>query len=143
MDVSYQTRRQQLFTQYLNLTGNCSYREDCTLKNWGDWSGEIPEVGCTVQVRKRDYNNSLIYVQRDSCDGLNSCPKIRDEVRTTCKYQFMKEQMVQIFIENFNFVSVSTFALKQTRTQSLLGGAQRIVGKTEGRKLLSPSSSFP
>ena len=71
---------------FVFLIGNCSYREDCTLKPWGDWDGDIPEVGCGVQVRKRDYNSSLIYVQQENCSKLLSCPKIRDEVQTKCKY---------------------------------------------------------
>lgn len=63
---------------------NCSYREDCVLKDWSDWSGKIPEVGCAVQMRTRDYNKSIEWIQRATCEGLDSCPAIREETRTKC-----------------------------------------------------------
>lgn len=67
------------------LAGNCSYREDCVLKEWGDWLGKIPDVGCAVQIRTRDYNKSIEWIERAACDGLDSCPAIREEARTKCK----------------------------------------------------------
>ncbi|KAK3737480.1 hypothetical protein QZH41_008363, partial [Actinostola sp. cb2023] len=63
---------------------NCSYRHDCTLKDWGPWNGDVPDVGCAVQIRTRDYNNSINHVEQESCNGLDVCPVIRDETRTKC-----------------------------------------------------------
>ncbi|XP_031570928.1 uncharacterized protein LOC116305210 [Actinia tenebrosa] len=63
---------------------NCSHREDCTLKEWGSWSGDVPDVGCAVQIRNREYNKSIIYIEKESCEGLDVCPAIRDETRTKC-----------------------------------------------------------
>ncbi|KAL9979967.1 hypothetical protein ACROYT_G008494 [Oculina patagonica] len=63
---------------------NCSYREDCVLKDWSDWSGKIPDVGCALQMRTRDYNKSEEWIERATCDGLDSCPAIREETRTKC-----------------------------------------------------------
>ena len=70
---------------FRSALGNCSYREDCVLKGWSDWSGKIPEVGCAVQMRTRDYNKSIEWIERATCDGLDSCPAIREETRTKCK----------------------------------------------------------
>lgn len=67
------------------LVGNCSFREDCVLKEWSAWSEKIPDVGCAVQIRKRDFNKSLEWIERGTCDGLESCRAIREEARTECK----------------------------------------------------------
>ena len=69
------------------LLGNCSFREDCVLKEWSDWSGNIPNGGCAVQIRTRDYNKSLEYIERETCDGLESCPAITEDARTKCKWR--------------------------------------------------------
>jgi len=63
---------------------NCSFRENCVLKDWSDWSGNIPNGGCAVQIRSRDYNKSIEWIERETCDGLESCPAIREETRTKC-----------------------------------------------------------
>lgn len=63
---------------------NCSFREDCVLKEWSAWSEKIPDVGCAVQIRKRDFNKSLEWIERGTCDGLESCRAIREEARTEC-----------------------------------------------------------
>lgn len=63
---------------------NCSFREDCELMDWSDWSGKVPVGGCAVQMRTRDYNNSLDWIERGTCDGLESCLAIREETRTKC-----------------------------------------------------------
>ena len=74
---------------WLVFPGNCSHREDCTLKEWGAWSGDVPSVGCAVQIRNREYNKSIIYIEQESCEGLDVCPAIRDETRTKCKYSYV------------------------------------------------------
>ncbi|KAJ7387554.1 hypothetical protein OS493_000885 [Desmophyllum pertusum] len=61
---------------------NCSFREDCVLNNWSEWEGKLPDVGCADQIRTRDYNKSVEWIERDTCDGLESCPVIREETRT-------------------------------------------------------------
>lgn len=63
---------------------NCSFREDCVLKEWSDWSEKIPDVGCAVQIRTRDFNKSVEWLERATCDDLESCPAIREEARTEC-----------------------------------------------------------
>ncbi|CAH3179044.1 unnamed protein product [Porites lobata] len=63
---------------------NCSFRENCLLNDWSDWTGKIPNGGCAVQIRTRDYNKSIEYFERETCDGLDSCPVIREETRTKC-----------------------------------------------------------
>lgn len=65
--------------------GNCSFRENCVLNDWSDWTGKIPNGGCAVQIRTRDYNKSIEYFERETCDGLDSCPVTREETRTKCK----------------------------------------------------------
>ncbi len=80
-----ENNRQLALEIYVLLAGNCSYREDCVLKDWSDWSGKIPDVGCALQMRTRDYNKSEEWIERATCDGLDSCPAIREETRTKCK----------------------------------------------------------
>ena len=69
------------------LAGNCSFREDCVLKAWSEWSGNVPNGGCAVQIRTRDFNKSIEWIERETCDGLESCPAIREDTRTTCKWR--------------------------------------------------------
>lgn len=64
---------------------NCSFREDCELNNWSDWSGHVPVGGCAVQMRTREYNKPLDWLERKTCDGLESCPSIKEETRTKCR----------------------------------------------------------
>jgi len=45
----------------------------------------VPEVGCSVQIRTREYNRTIDHVLQESCSGLDVCPVIRDETRTKCK----------------------------------------------------------
>ena len=56
------------------------------LKEWSDWSEKIPDVGCAVQIRTRDFNKSVEWLERATCDDLESCPAIREEARTECKW---------------------------------------------------------
>ena len=57
------------------------------LKDWSDWSGNIPNGGCADQIRSRDYNKSIEWIERETCDGLEYCPAIRKETRTKCEWR--------------------------------------------------------
>lgn len=52
----------------------CTYREKCTLGNWGSWRGDIKvnTPGCYQQTRTKPYNYPLqTKMMRISCGGLN------------------------------------------------------------------------
>ena len=66
------------------FSGNCRYQEDCTVKEWGRWSQDVPDFGCGIQVRKREYNDTAVTVLSESCDDYVACPVILEESRPMC-----------------------------------------------------------
>ncbi|EDO39922.1 predicted protein [Nematostella vectensis] len=103
---------------------NCSYREDCSLLEWQGWQGDIPESGCARQIRHREYNNSIIYVQRDTCDGLTSCPVIKDETRTKCNCNKIICEWSNWFRESFD---QETNCWTEMRVKNASSGFEKVV----------------
>lgn len=66
----------------------CTYREDCSLGNWGTWRGDVnaQKLGCYKQTRSKPYNHPLqTQYRRFSCGGLNiMCPPSPVQKRQQC-----------------------------------------------------------
>jgi len=76
----------QYFFLCMNL-GKCK-TVDCTLGDWGPWTGDIPADTCAVQERKKSLGVSeRIQYQEKTCDGLKtSCGEAPQETRKMCMY---------------------------------------------------------